>query len=177
MKIEPVQQSAEKSFEAYLDIETTGLSQWLNDITVIGIFRCNGTENDFMQFYGREITRDNILSALNGVHTIYTYNGKRFDIPFIEAFLGINLEASFNHDDLMYKCWARNLKGGFKSVEKQLGIERETQGVDGLQAVWLWNQYLDCNDEEALNLLLKYNRDDVVNLKTLKEKLQVEESQ
>jgi len=35
----------------------------------------------------------------------------------------------------------------------------------------LWWQYLDSYDEDALNLLLQYNKEDVVNLKLLREKL------
>ena len=35
--------------EAYLDIETTGLSAFSEDITVIGIYLCRGPETDFVQ--------------------------------------------------------------------------------------------------------------------------------
>jgi len=163
----------QQGYSAYLDIETTGLSPYIDDITVIGIFRCNGTDSEFIQLYGSSVTRENLIAALQGVHTIYTYNGRRFDLPFIECFLGLDFASDFNleHNDLMYRCWEKNLRGGFKAVEKQLGIMRETDGVDGLQAVLLWRQYIDENDEEALDLLLKYNRDDVVNLKALHEKL------
>ncbi len=171
MRKRAVKTQPASSYDAYLDIETTGLSWDYHDITVIGIYRCRGKDTCFTQLYGRNVTRDNLLQALEGVSTIYTYNGRRFDLPFIDASLGINLELYFKHTDLMYNCWERNLKGGFKSVEKQLGIERETEGVNGYYAVLLWNKYIELNDEEALNLLLRYNRDDVVNLKALREKL------
>ena len=61
------------------------------------------------------------------------------------------------------------MKGGLKGVEKQLGISRESEGVDGLEAIRLWNRYLYSADLEALETLLRYNLEDVVNLKTLKE--------
>lgn len=171
MKIKRTKKQLVNRCDAYLDIETTGLSRDYADITVIGIYRCNGNDASFIQLYGSRVTRENLMRALNGVSTIYTYNGRRFDLPFIDAFLGVNLEEHFVHNDLMYACWERNLKGGFKAVEKMLGIERETDGVDGLYAIWLWNQYIEYNDEEALDLLLRYNHDDVVNLKALREKL------
>jgi uncharacterized protein YprB with RNaseH-like and TPR domain len=160
---------------AYLDIETTGLSPCYHDITVIGIYQHNGSEGKFIQLYGETVNRENLKAALEGISTIYTYNGSRFDLPFIKDFLGIDIENEFEiqHCDLMYKCWENNLKGGFKSVERQLGIDRETAGVDGAYAVYLWNQYLECYDLDALELLLKYNRDDVINLKTVKDKLNV----
>jgi hypothetical protein len=72
----------------------------------------------------------------------------------------------------MYDCWKNNLRGGFKSVERQLGIARNLQGINGLDAVRLWWRYVDAFDIDALNTLLQYNKEDVLNLKVLKEKLQ-----
>jgi len=92
-------------------------------------------------------------------------------LPFIEASLGIDLESTFEHHDLMYDCWRCNLKGGFKAVEAQLGIERECKGITGWDAVLLWNKYVEYADRESLDVLLKYNGEDVVNLKMLRLKL------
>jgi uncharacterized protein YprB with RNaseH-like and TPR domain len=157
--------------EAYLDIETTGLSPRYNYITVVGIHICNGDDANFTQLVGREITANNILDELRGVSVIYTYNGRGFDIPFIYYCLGINLAELFEHHDLMLDCWRNNLYGGFKAVERQLGIERRLTEVDGYQAVRLWWRYVNDYDEDALAILLEYNKEDVVNLKTLKERL------
>ncbi|MFC1907506.1 ribonuclease H-like domain-containing protein [Chloroflexota bacterium] len=161
-----------KSFvEAYLDIETTGLSPQYSEITVVGIYICNGDDTKFIHFVGEDITVDNILTALEGVDMIYTYNGKSFDLPFIHSRLGINLAETFGHHDLMYDCWNCNLYGGFKAVEKQLGIDRKLTEVNGYEAVRLWWRYVNDYDQDALNTLLEYNKEDVVNLKTLKERL------
>lgn len=158
-------------FDAYLDIETTGLSCQYADITVIGIYLVNGRGSRLMQLVGREVTVDNLLEAVDGVSTIYTYNGSRFDLPFIHGSLGINLADIFSHHDLMYDCWRCNLKGGFKAVEQQLGIPRRLQGVTGWDAVLLWQRYQNYGDQDALATLLKYNEEDVVNLKVLRERL------
>lgn len=158
--------------EAYLDIETTGLSPEYSEITVIGIHVCNGDDSNFVQLVGRDITTDSMLEALNGVEIIHTYNGRRFDLPFIHRKLGINLEEMFSHRDLMYDCWKNNLRGGFKAVERQLGITRDSAGISGFDAVRLWWRYVDAFDLDALNTLLQYNKEDVINLKILKEKLQ-----
>jgi hypothetical protein len=165
LKLRPVK-------EAYLDIETTGLSPADCEITVIGIHICDGDETNFIQLVGRDITADNTLEALNGVGVIHTYNGHRFDLPFIHRKLGINLEELFSHRDLMYDCWKNNLRGGFKAVECQLGIDRNLKGINGYDAVRLWWRYVDAFDLEALNTLLQYNKEDVLNLRALKEKLQ-----
>lgn len=156
--------------EAYLDIETTSLSPFDGIITVIGIFVTDGTEGKLIQLVDEEITGENLLKALEGVETIYTYNGREFDLPFIAAHIGVDLERNFKHTDLMYSCWDKNLYGGFKKVEKLLGIERKLEGVDGKKAVELWIQYKNYGNEEALATLLEYNKEDVMNLKQLKEK-------
>jgi hypothetical protein len=160
-------------FDAYLDIETTGLSCQYADITVIGIHLVNGSESRLVQLVGKEVTVDNLMKAVDGVGTIYTYNGSRFDLPFIHGSLGIDLTDVFHHHDLMYDCWRCNLFGGFKVVEQQLGIPRRLQGITGLDAVLLWQRYREYNDTKALDLLLEYNKEDVMNLKALRERLGV----
>jgi len=157
--------------EAYLDIETTGLSPWRNEITVVGIHICNGDEARFIQLIGDNITAERILEALAGVNTIHTYNGSRFDLPFIDYRLGINLAGLFEHHDLMYDCWRCNLYGGFKAVERQLGIRRKLTEINGYEAIRLWWRYVNYYDDGALKLLLEYNKEDVLNLKALKDRL------
>jgi len=157
--------------EAYLDIETTGLTTYDCEITVIGIHICRGGETEFVQLVGRDITAEGILEALRGVDVIYSYNGSRFDLPFIYSRLGINLAELFAHHDLMYDCWRNNLYGGLKAVEMQLGIKRILAEMNGYMAVRLWWKYVDSFDLDALNTLLEYNKEDVVNLKTLKDML------
>ncbi len=157
--------------EAYLDIETTGLTTYDCEITVIGIHICRGGETEFVQMVGRDITAEGILEALRGVDVIYSYNGSRFDLPFIYSRLGINLAELFAHHDLMYDCWRNNLYGGLKAVEMQLGIKRILAEMNGYMAVRLWWKYVDSFDLDALNTLLEYNKEDVVNLKTLKDML------
>ena len=157
--------------EAYLDIETTGLSPTDCMVTVVGMYICNGDDTKITQLVGKDINTDSILEALNGVGKIYTYNGSRFDLPFINGSIGIDLSQMFPHRDLMYDCWRNNLYGGLKAVERQLGIERRLKDMNGWEAVKLWWKYVDSFDLEALNKLLEYNKEDVVNLQVLKTKL------
>ena len=157
--------------EASLDIETTGLSPAWCEITVVGIHIFGGDDTGFVQLVGEEVTADNLLTALEGTQVIYTYNGSRFDLPFIRSRLGINLAEFFTHCDLMYHCWRNDLYGGLKGVEQQLGIPRRLREINGYQAVRLWWRYVNDYDQDALATLLEYNKEDVINLKTLKEML------
>jgi hypothetical protein len=157
--------------EAYLDIETTGLSPEYSKITIIGIHIVEDGNERFVQLVGDDITSESLLKALEGVETIHTYNGSRFDLPFIQAHLGVDLTQDFAHCDLMYDCWENDLYGGLKRVEQMLGIPRKLTDINGLDAVRLWWRYVNDYDENALKTLCEYNREDVVNLKALKEKV------
>jgi len=151
--------------DAYLDIETS----YSKEITIIGVYR---DDVGLRQLIDKTISPSNILETLRGVTTIYTYNGNRFDIPVIAQKTGLNLKNNFTLHDLMFDCWSKKLFGGLKAVERKLGIARDTAGMDGEDAMRLWEDYCLWKDEEALARLLKYNGEDVVNLKTLREKLE-----
>jgi uncharacterized protein len=158
-------------FDAYLDIETTGLSPNYDEITVVGIYVTDGVDSRFVQLVGEDITPEKILEALKGISAIYTYNGSRFDIPFIQRRYGIDLDSLYHHRDLMYHCWQKKLYGGLKAVERCVGIERRLKEVNGYEAVRLWWQYRNNYDQDALNTLLEYNKEDVINLHVLRGKL------
>jgi len=158
---------------AYLDIETTGLSRCDCELTVIGIGIERGRKTNLVQFIERHLTKTALFKALKGIDEIYTYNGSRFDLPFITEKLNINLKERFKHTDLMYDCWRKNLKGGLKAVERKLGIKRKLTEVDGFIAVQLWWDYINNNNEFALASLLEYNKEDVLNLRVLRRRLGV----
>ena len=152
----------------FLDIETTGLNPNQSKITVIGIGKSNGKVT---QLIGAGVTNGNLQKALQGVKKIVTYNGERFDFPFIEKHLGIDIKERHESEDLMYKCWEHNLDGGLKKVEKKLGISRSSN-VNGEKAVQLWNQYKRYGNKKALKDLIEYNKEDVLNLAKLRKKLE-----
>jgi len=161
-------------YNAYLDIETTGLSPLYNKLTVIGIYRENSIDGGIIQLVGNDITTSGLLRAMEDVKKFYTYNGSRFDLPFIKAKLNVDLNEYCPHEDLMYACWKRNLKGGLKSVERQLGIKRELTDIDGWVAVQLWHNYQNYGDKASLARLLKYNEEDIFNLQVLRERLEIQ---
>src|SRR3954467_2736649 len=102
---------------AYLDIETS----WDKQITVIGIYREGlGT----VQLIAPDISVERLGAALEGVRMVLTFNGAGFDLPVIEAALGIRLQSHHKHRDLMRDCHKQKLKGGLKKIEQRLGIHR-----------------------------------------------------
>jgi len=151
--------------KAYLDIETS----FDGAITVVGL---HAEDRGTIQLVGGMVSDLAVWRALEGVETICTYNGSRFDLPVIRRRLGLDLTREFRSRDLMYDCWRHGLFGGLKRVEKQLGIARRSKGIDGRDAMRLWSRYEDGGDEGALNTLLMYNQDDVLNLRVLAARLE-----
>jgi len=145
---------------AYLDIETTGLDDYA-EITTIALYDGNEV---FTYVNGRNL--DDFADDIQQYQVIVSYNGKSFDVPFIERYFRIRLEQA--QIDLRYVLARLGLKGGLKGCEKQLGLHRgNLDGVDGYFAVLLWHQYIHNNDERALDTLLAYNIEDTVNLERL----------
>lgn len=145
----------------FLDIETNG---YYGSITVVGLYDGNDTKT-FVRGYNLDKTL--IERALEKYKMIVTFNGSSFDLPVIERFFGLRIRKP--HVDLRHVCAKIGLSGGLKSIERQLGINRaeEVQGVAGSDAVYLWEQFRATRDPAYLNLLLKYNEEDIVNLKPL----------
>lgn len=157
----------------YLDIETTGLSPRYAALTVVGMATVKGTAVRVRQLCGHQASADRLRRLLGEVDEVYTYNGSRFDLPFIKRKLALDIARDFAHTDLMYDCWRQNLKGGLKAVEAALGIPRRLPDMNGYMAVKLWWDYVNNHSVHALQTLLEYNREDVVNLHALRDKLGV----
>ena len=82
-----------------------------------------------------------------------------------------NVFAERLHIDLCPLLKTLGYKGGLKNIERQIGLNRrpETDGLNGMDAVRLWQLYRRGGEsaEDALRLLHRYNEEDVVNLKAL----------
>jgi uncharacterized protein YprB with RNaseH-like and TPR domain len=146
---------------AYLDIETTGIDGYDAHITSISVY--DGT---VIRCYVYEENLDDFKDDINEYDVLVTFNGKTFDLPFIESYF----MKSFNkvHIDLRFVLKSLGYGGGLKLVEKQLGISRGAlDGVDGYFAVLLWYEYCNNDNRSALETMLAYNIADTVNLEKL----------
>lgn len=146
----------------YLDIETDGGTSG-QAITTIGMYngkqyRCLVRGSDL------ELFRD----AISHYALVVTFFGTGFDLPMLQKrFRGLKFDQI--HLDLCPTLRQLGYRGGLKRIERQLGIARsdETTGMDGLDAIRLWREYEWGGDASALDRLVSYNREDVVNLERL----------
>lgn len=145
---------------AYLDIETTGLG-YGDTITTIVIY--DGRQ---IRHYVQGENLSDFPRDIQAYGTIVTYNGKSFDVPFIERFFRIKMPHA--HIDLMHILRSLGYRGGLKGCERQMGLDRkELADVDGFFAVLLWHEFQRKRNPRALETLLAYNATDVVNLEAL----------
>ena len=145
----------------YLGIETTGLSNWENEITTIALY-----DGKSVYYYINGENLEQFPEDILRYSVVVTYNGRSFDIPFIERYFHIHIPCA--HIDLRYILHSLGLKGGLKGCERALGLHRgDLEGVDGYFAVLLWQEYMRRQNVKALETLLAYNIADVLSLETL----------
>ena len=144
----------------FFDIETTGLDQSRHDVTCVSFHRDGETET---LVRGDDLSRENVCELLDAP-LLVTFNGARFDVPFLEESFDLSIDAP--HLDLMYPCKRVDLTGGLKAIEPECGVERDRPDISGRDAVRLWREH-ERGVDGALETLISYNREDAVNLKTV----------
>ena len=145
---------------AYLDIETTSLEG--TDVTIIGLY--DGRD---VRVYRKGKDLEEFRQDIAQFGLIVTFFGTCFDLPFLcRRFPDLCFDHL--HIDLCHTLRRLDLTGGLKRIERQLGVVRspETEGLDGWDAVRLWREW-ERGSQEALDLLIAYNKEDVLNMETL----------
>lgn len=141
----------------FLDIETTGLRQ-TDEVTAIATWK-NGTANCFVKGFNLP----DFLQEAMQARLLVTYNGERFDLPFLRRCFNINL--ALPHLDMRMPLSSLGYRGGLKKCEKQLKFRRRfAPDCDGADAVHLWQQWRSKSDRESLRRLILYNIEDAYSL-------------
>ena len=170
------------------DIETTGLYPKHDKIILIGFVHIMPLHNDgeLVQFFAEspEEEKDILLEAIREISDsdmLITYNGRSFDVPFLDTRCkkySIQSKNIFNLD--LYQLvrnysTLKNIMGSLsqKSMEEFMQINHlRADEISGGESVNLYNEYtsnaLDSFKSEALlNKILLHNRDDVLQLTRL----------
>jgi uncharacterized protein YprB with RNaseH-like and TPR domain len=149
---------------AFLDIETTGLSPYESDVTVVTVHGAGRTRT-FVA--GDDL--EELPAYLSPFQLLVTFNGIFFDVPFLRSRFPDWIPPPA-HADLRFVLRRLGLRGGLKRIERMLALGDRTgvEGIEGFEAVRLWYAAQRGNSA-ALERLIRYNRADTANLEPLLE--------
>jgi len=144
----------------FVDIETTGLSRYYDEITLVG-WDLDGDFDVCIQGQSME----QMYEAFNAAAVIVTFNGSLFDLPFLKQECP-DLSIPGCHIDLRFAARPVGISGGQKKIEDELGLERPEalQSMSGETAPVLWHNYR-WGDTASLQRLINYNRADIQGMK------------
>lgn len=153
----------------YLDIETSGGYEGMDEITVIGLY-----DGRNVRTFVNGANLKDFEIAIAEYRLVITFNGTCFDLPYIRRWFR-NITLPDAHIDLRFLLKRLGYRGGLKKIETILGIGRPDgiAGMDGYDAVVLWRAFRQ-GDRQALERLIQYNTADIVNLAPLMEKAYAE---
>jgi hypothetical protein len=116
---------------------------------------------------GDDLSWRTLKEHLSGVDFLVTFNGSSFDLPLLED-SGYSVGDQL-HLDLRGYCHRARLRGGLKDIERHLGISRsrELEFSTSEQVSYLWKAWERRGSKNALDLLIKYNQQDVDSLPQL----------
>ncbi len=175
----------EKQQFAIVDIETLGLSN--QPIFLLGLAHPTNSGVTVHQFLAEDLNRElatlvNFSDYLNERELILTYNGKNFDIPYIERRLSYYGERKkFSHPHLDLYLFTRKFLSPRTRNCKLDTIERTILGVDrdldvpSSRVPDFYSTYREKKNPGPLMPILAHNRQDLLSLTDLYRKL-VEEA-
>jgi len=162
---------------AVIDIETLGFSfeSPMKPIILLGVADIRENKVCTRQFLLRDVSEEcgaiwAFISHIKNDSTFITYNGRKFDIPYIEqriAYYG--KEASLNNRHYDVLPFTRRALGKrlpncrLGTVEKYFGIQRE-KDIDGFRVPQLYNLYMQTRNVGPLVAIVEHNKQDLINL-------------
>lgn len=161
---------------AIIDIETLGLSfeSPMSPIILLGIANIGKNKVCTHQFLLQDISDElgaiwSFLSYIKDGSSLVTYNGEKFDIPYIKqrlAYYGMETSLSNPHFDAIHftrrKLWSKLHDCRLQTVEKYFGIQR---GIDcGWVVPHFYNTFLKTRNVGPLVAIVKHNKQDLINL-------------
>ena len=163
----------------FFDLETTGLSGGAGTVAFVVGFGCfEGTRFRVWQFVlpsfaGERRMLAAVTAAVSRAHTLVTFNGKSFDVPFMETRgLFHRLETpipALRHVDLLHparRFWGPET-GGLGALEDRVLGFRRRDDVPGFEIPSRYFDYLRSGDPAPLRDVLAHNRLDLASLAVL----------
>ena len=163
----------------FFDLETTGLRGGAGTVAFVVGFGCfEGSRFHVWQFVlpsfaGERRLLAAVTAAVSRAHTVVTFNGKSFDVPFMEMRwlfhrLATPLPA-LRHLDLLHparRLWGPDT-GGLGALEDRVLGFRRRDDVPGFEIPSRYFDYLRSGDPAPLRDVLWHNRLDLASLSIL----------
>jgi uncharacterized protein YprB with RNaseH-like and TPR domain len=160
----------------YFDIETLGLNPQLYPVILIGMSYEKDGKYIIEQFFAESVDEEQDIlqefkDRLDGFDTIVSYNGKNFDVPYINKRMEkYNMDYSIKLEHFDVICHVRPNKKvlglescSLKSVERYLNLNREDT-IDGEESIRLYKKYVKTGDGAIKDKIMLHNFEDVYNL-------------
>lgn len=176
-----------KTFDLYFknmslgvfDIETTGLNPSYCFLILSGFMIIKDSKATFIQYFAENLDDEKevltkTFQLLSSLDIVLTYNGKHFDMNFIEK-RRLKYDLPFYKTPYIldlylllnghshFRDFIPNLKQ--KSIEKFMGIasDREDE-ISGKESVEMYKRYLSSKDKKIMEQILLHNSDDIQQL-------------
>jgi len=158
----------------FFDIETFGM--WNAPIILFGCGKYTGESIKVIQYLARNLDEEypallQSAKILNSSSTIVTYNGKIFDVPYINGRLIYYGETPLSFDmhmDLLpysRRIFQNKLVNcRLETVENAIPSLNRGEDVPGALVPYYYSQYLSTGRKEILYPIMDHNRIDVANL-------------
>ena len=164
-----------------LDIETTGLDPKRNKFVLGGVYDAGACALHQVLAGSRAEESEALaeyMGTLADLDVVMTYNGRNFDIPFLNTRLtacGLPLDCGHLYDLDLYQVLSghsqlRRLLPNMrqKTVENYMGLwETRADEISGAESVELFDRYELTGDPDAEARILLHNNDDVRQLTRL----------
>ncbi len=177
----PLTARADVSQIAFLDTETTGLSDGAGTMAfLVGVGWVHADQVRVHQYFLRDLHEEPALLAAvaadleaHRVAAVVTYNGRHFDLPLLAARYTLNAQpfplADVPHLDLLVyarRIWRPRLRRvPLSQVEVHvLGHRRTGLDVPGWLVPTLYRQYLQTGDMGFLRSVFYHNVEDILSL-------------
>lgn len=176
----PIERLGDPEKLLFVDIETTGLSPSDSQIYLIGcLYFKNGTWRTVQFFADTADEEEAILYSFYNFalsfDTLITFNGNRFDIPFLRERLDrydflFDLD-SYSGVDIYRRLRPYRALFGLpdmkqKTIEGFLDVPRDDE-KSGSELIKVYMEYTQRPSEFAQNLLLRHNYDDICGMKSI----------
>ena len=161
---------------AFLDLETMGLFGG-QPVVLAGIARPSRPNTiRFDQFLARDFPDEAALVAevcriLDRTKVLVTYNGRSFDVPFLEqraAYYGIAFPGIPVHFDLLHFCrrtWKHELNScSLRSIEQNVLRLTRDEDLPGELVPEFYQDFLRTRNPGLLKPIVEHNRQDIISL-------------